>query len=272
MLHMAPTGSTAVTTPGEDISCRQDLVPFYDEHGFLILRQVFQPEEIDALASEAQTLLTRTELIDTANLRCRWQTDVASGECIFDCFDPVIDIGPVCRYFATDERILAPLRAIYRDTAHLFKDKLIFKRPGAKGYDLHQDFIGWDTFPESFVTVLVAIDATNATNGATEVFSGYHQQGYLSPRDGNYHPLTADAVDPARGVLLELEPGDVAFFGGFTPHCSGPNHSGQLRRQVCWSSNDGRDGGDQRAAHYREFEAWLRTKYAEYGKTGVWFR
>ena len=40
----------------------------------------------------------------------------------------------------------------------LFKDKLIFKRPGALGYGLHQDYIAWKSFPESFVTVIVAID------------------------------------------------------------------------------------------------------------------
>jgi len=259
-----PAARSAALTPEQ--------VRFYHDHGFLILRGVFTAEEIAALAAEAQTLLSRTELIDTQNLRCRWQTHVETEECIFDCFDPVIDIGPVCRYFAYDQRIIRPLEAIYDDTAHLFKDKLIFKRPGARGYALHQDYIGWESFPESFITVLVAIDGTHAENGATEVFSGYHQQGYLSPRDGNYHQLPEDSVDPARGTLLELEPGDIAFFGGFTPHRSGPNRSNAWRRQLYLSYNAGRDGGDQREAHYREFDAWLRTKYAEYGKHEVWFK
>lgn len=259
-----PAARSAALTPEQ--------VRFYHDHGFLILRGVFTAEEIAALAAEAQTLLSRTELINTQNLRCRWQTHVETEECIFDCFDPVIDIGPVCRYFAYDQRIIRPLEAIYDDTAHLFKDKLIFKRPGARGYALHQDFIGWESFPESFITVLVAIDGTHAENGATEVFSGYHQQGYLSPRDGNYHQLPEDSVDPARGTLLELEPGDIAFFGGFTPHRSGPNRSNAWRRQLYLSYNAGRDGGDQREAHYREFDAWLRTKYAEYGKHEVWFK
>ncbi len=253
-------------------SAADEQVRFYDAHGYLVIRQAFARDEIAALAAEAETLLSRTELINTANLRCRWQTDVTNGDCIFDCFDPVIDIGPVSRYFAHDERILAPLRAIYRDTAHLFKDKLIFKRPSAKGYDLHQDFIGWESFPESFMTVLIAIDATAAENGATEVFGGYHQQGYLSPRDGNYHQLADDAVDPNRGVLLELQPGDIAMFGGFTPHRSGPNRSQSWRRQLYLSYNAGSEGGDRREDHYREFGAWLKTKYAEYGKTDIWFR
>ena len=247
-------------------------IEHYHREGYLILRQVFAADEIAMLAAEAETLIARRELIDTQNIRCRWQDHIETGECTFDCFDPVIDIGPVCRYFAHDERLLAPLRAIYDDEAHLFKDKLIFKGPGSKGYDLHQDFIGWASFPESFITVIVAIDPTDAQNGATEVFPGQHLQGYLSPRDGEYHQLAADAVDTSHGVALELAPGDVAFFGGFMPHRSAPNRSERWRRQLYLSYNAGRDGGEQRDAHYREFHEWLVKKYAEYGKLGVYFR
>ena len=95
---------------------------------------------------------------------------------------------------AHDARIRGPLAAIYGDEACLFKDKLIFKPPGAKGYALHQDFMGWNGFPESFVTVLVPIDAADEENGCTEVFPGYHRQGCLSPCDGEYH-----GVDQRRG-------------------------------------------------------------------------
>src|SRR5262249_13648828 len=153
----------------------------------------------------------------------------------------VVDIGPVCRFFASDERILTPLRAIYEDDAFLIKDKLIFKQPGAKGFALHQDYIGWPGFPESFVTVILAIDAANAENGATEVFSAGHAQGCLSPRDGDYHPLAVDRVDEARRVLLEMQPGDLALFGGYMPHRSAPNYSRTTRRQLYLSYSAGRD-------------------------------
>ncbi len=66
----------------------------YFRDGFLIVRNVFDGDEIAALAAEADALAARTELIDTNNIRCRWQNN-AAGECTFDCFDPVIDIGPV---------------------------------------------------------------------------------------------------------------------------------------------------------------------------------
>jgi 2-aminoethylphosphonate dioxygenase len=261
-----------MTTDMAPIALSPEQIQSYHADGYLILRGVFCADEVAALASESQTLIAREELIDTANIRCRWQDHATTGECTFDCFDPVIDIGPVCRFVARDERIMAPLRALYDDDAYLFKDKLIFKRPGVKGYALHQDYISWKEFPESFVTVILAIDPTDEGNGATEVFPSYHRQGYLSAKDGDYHELAVDKIDPSRGIVLDLQPGDLAVFSGFTPHRSAHNSSDRWRRQLYLSYNAGRDGGDQRQAHYRQFHQWLKEKYAAYGKTDVYFR
>src|SRR5262245_46764848 len=250
-----------MSTISSDPTLTSEQLADYDRDGFLIVRRVFDADEVAALAAECDTLLKRQELIDTANIRCRWQNDGQTKECTFDCFDPVIDIGPVCRYFAYDPRILGVLSAIYDDEAHLFKDKLIFKRPGVTGYALHQDYISWKEFPQSFITVIVAIDPTHAGNGATEVFPGYHRQGYLSALDGDYHELPLDSVDLSTGVSLDLGPGDIALFGGFTPHRSAPNTSSASRRQLYLSYNAGRDGGEQRDAHYRQFHEWLVKKY-----------
>jgi hypothetical protein len=244
----------------------------YQEQGYLILRGVFNDAEIAAVATEAEGLLGRTDLIASDNIRCRWQPHVESGECLFETFDPVIDIGPECARLAADSRIHDVLACLYGEEGFLFKDKLIFKPPGARGYDLHQDFISWQTFPRSFVTVLVAIDPARCDNGCTEVFPGYHHAGYLSPADGDYHPLPPETVDEARAVPLDLEPGDVAFFGCFTPHRSAPNRSPRWRRQLYLSYNALSDGGERRTQHYQEFHHWLKGKYAEYGKRNVYFR
>ncbi|QGJ69236.1 Phytanoyl-CoA dioxygenase, peroxisomal [Planctomycetales bacterium 10988] len=249
-----------------------EMIARYHEEGFLIVRDLFSAEEVGALAAEAESLIDRQELIDSDNIRCRWSNHHETEECLFDCFDPVIDLAPVCNYFANDKRILSILNAIYQEPAHLFKDKLIFKKPGVRGYALHQDYIGWDSFPESFVTAIVAIDKTTKENGATEVFPCLHQQGYLSPRDGQYHELSLEHIDESQGVPLELSPGDLALFSGFTPHRSSPNYSDQWRRQLYLSYNSASDGGDQRKAHYQEFHQWLHEKYAEYGKTEVYFQ
>ena len=243
----------------------------YEGQGFVVVRSLFRPSDIDRAVAEAERLVGRTDLISTRNLRCRWQNNVVTGECQFETFDPVIDIGLVCRELAHDARLLAVLAEVYGEEACLFKDKLIFKPPGVKGYGLHQDWIAWPGFPRSFLTVLVPIDASSVANGCTEVFPGYHKNGTLSPEDGHYHELSLDLIDESKGVLLELEPGDVAIFGGFTPHRSAPNRSDGGRRQLYLSYNKLSDGGEQRSKHYAEFHRWLRVKYADYNKTDVYF-
>lgn len=245
---------------------------FYHEQGYVILRNLFPAELMAEASAEADTLLGRDDLISVENLRCRWQTNVHTGTCEFETFDPVIDIGPVCRRLAHDARLLAALAALYGEEACLIKDKLIFKPPGVKGYGLHQDWIAWPGFPRSFLTVLIPFDRADAGNGCTEVFPGYHHNGSLSVEDGQYHELPLDLIDESRGVALELDPGDAAIFGGFTPHRSAPNRSERWRRQLYLSYNKRSDGGPQRERHYEEFHRWLRAKYDEHGKKNLYFR
>jgi len=84
--------------------------------------------------------------------------------------------------------------------------------------------------------------------------------------------LPDDAVDPARGVMLDLAPGDVALFSGFTPHRSASNASTHWRRLLHLSFNRLSAGGERREAHYAEFRGWLQTQYAAYGKAENYFR
>jgi ectoine hydroxylase-related dioxygenase (phytanoyl-CoA dioxygenase family) len=262
---------TAETATLRALTPRQ--VEDYRRDGFLVLRSVFGPGEAAELAAEADRLLNeRAGLIDKQNMRCRFQPHHESGECLFETFDPVIDLAPVCRRVAYDGRILDALADLYGEPTCLFKDKLIFKPPGAKGYVLHQDFIAWPGFPRSFVTVLVPIDAADAGNGCTECFAGYHHAGPLAPEDGQFHELPADLFEASRGVKLELRPGDVAIFGGFTPHRSDPNRSPGWRRQLYLSYNALSDGGEQREKHYAEFHEFLRKKYGEFQITDTYFR
>jgi len=244
----------------------------YDRDGFVVVRSLFEPDEMADAAAEAGRLLVECEhLKSVKNLRCRWQDNVFTGACTFETFDPVIDISPVCRRLALHTRLLAVLRELYGEPACLFKDKLIYKPPGVKGYGLHQDWIAWSGFPRTFLTVLVPFDAADRDNGCTVVYPGYHHDGPLTPQDGKYHELPAEVVDESRAIPLVLEPGDVAVFGGFTPHRSDPNVSTRWRRQLYLSYNALRDGGDQRDKHYQEFHAWLRKKYAEHNKTDTYF-
>lgn len=243
----------------------------YQREGYTVAPGLFSLDEIAVVSEEANRLLGQRHRIDFNNLRCRWTNHYQTQECRFDCFDPVTDLSPPIADLARHPRLLSFLRELYGEDACLFKDKLIYKPPGASGYSLHQDYISWPSFPKSFVTVLIAIDPSTDENGATEIYPGLHRGGYLSPRDGDYHDLDESAVDGVEGVRLCLNSGDVAVFHGMLPHRSAPNKSDRWRRQLYLSYNARSDGGDQRDAHYAEFRAWLKQKYAQFGKHETYF-
>lgn len=244
----------------------------WERDGYVIVRRLFDPAEITEASIDADRIRDEFKpLIDVKNIRCRWQDNVFTGDCQFDAFDPIIDLSPFCRELAYDRRLFDLLADLYAEPACLFKDKLIYKLPGAKGYGLHQDWIAWERFPRSFLSVLVPLDPSDEANGCTLVYPGYHNAGPLTPSDGHYRELPVGTVDEAMATPLVLQPGDIAVFGGFTPHRSNPNLSDRPRRQLYFSYTKRSDGGDLRDQHYQDFHVYLKAKYAEYGKTDTYY-
>jgi hypothetical protein len=222
---------------------------------------------------ELDTLRRRPDAIcSTENLRCRYKPDLGTGEMRLEAIDPVVDVLHCCRMLAEHVAVLAPVVAIYGEPGCLFKDKLVLKPPGVAGYGLHQDWIAWPGFPRTFLTVLVPFDSANVENGCTIAYRGYHHHGSLSAEDGQYHELPPLTVDEGRAVPLELDPGDIAIFGGFTPHRSALNQSGRWRRQLFLSYNALSDGGAFRDAHYEQFQRWLLDRLPAARRAGVYFR
>ena len=270
-LHQLTT-KTTVKSSRQPKVLTSEQVRAYDDEGYLILRNVFTQDKVALLGEEGDRIAREhSDLIDQKNLRVRFNPHVVNGAPVFEVFDPIADLSSLADEVAHDPHLFKILHDIYGEPAELFKEKLIYKQAGAIGATLHQDWIGWPSFPESFLTVLVAIDSFTHESGATEVYPGLHKNGYLSPKDGQHHLLSADAMG-AKPVPLLLEPGDIAIFGCFTPHRSAANTSPVSRRGYFISYNASSDGGDQYKKHYSEFHDWIRAKSPAEIRDQLFFR
>ncbi len=238
--------------------------------GYLHLSGAFSADEVAAWHAEADRLLA-SDLVHEDNLRTRFRP-LPDGGRIVEKFDPVVDASPVFRAVAEDPRILGPLADLFGEPALLFKDKLIFKPAGADGYGAHQDYTWWQPFPsEKLVSVMVAVDGADATNGGLEVVPERYDRFFLTP--GEMRGLTADdlaAHDVADWRLVVTSPGDVLIFHCLTPHRSGRNTSDRSRRQF-YPSYAAASYGDLHAMHYEHYRWYVERGLSDEDKARLFF-
>ncbi|HEU4799793.1 MAG TPA: phytanoyl-CoA dioxygenase family protein [Gemmatimonadales bacterium] len=196
----------------------------YRSRGFVSLHGRFSPEEIAAWRDERDRL-TAGFAHATAERYQRRRT--VGGAMVTDRIDPVCDVSPVFAGLTADDRILAPVGELLGEAPALLKAKLIVKRPGTAGYGLHQDFPYWAWLgvpAEEMVSVMVAIDPSDATNGGLEVFPGLHHER-LQPSPDDPRDIDEQVMDLAAGSIPGLAAGDLLVFHSLTPHRSAANTS-----------------------------------------------
>jgi 2-aminoethylphosphonate dioxygenase len=215
-----------------DTTPRHIFVEEYRESGFRVLRGVFGFDEVGVLRGECDRLWATAGLFDVDNLRTH-AMGRDTGDAV-DRLDPVIDLSAAFAALADHQRVRELASTVLGEEARLFKDKLIFKPPGFRGYGLHQDYTYWQSLApaEALATVIVAIDPATAENGAVEAFPGVRE--LLTP-PGQIRDVEDSQVDTSCGELLELRPGDVALLHPCTPHRSARNATASMRRHLLLS-------------------------------------
>jgi 2-aminoethylphosphonate dioxygenase len=238
----------------------------YRDDGFVLVRGLFTAPEAEAWVGECERL-EASGLMHPDNLR----THVLHSTRPPDRLDPVVDLSPVFRELAFGERLTALAGELLGDDAVLFKDKLIFKPAGTRGYLAHQDYAYWQWLPAppaALVTVLVALDAATVENGAVELFAGFHDRLLTEPGGPADVP---DGVLPERGLLAETAPGDVVGFHSLTPHRSGDNRTSLPRRQLFLSYGAARYG-DLYRRYYDGLQASVLAAMAPDARARAYFR
>lgn len=207
-----------------------DEVAHYRRDGFVVARNVIGSAEVDALRVEWQRLWRDAEA-DLDRPGVFWRKHDRLGR-IADRLDPVCTISAQFAAISDDPRMRALAAAALDAPGTLFKDKLITKPPGTFGYDLHTDYAYWTDLgvpAEEFVTLSLALDASDETNGGVEVFPGLHTRT-LAPHPEDSLDLDPLAIEGAASRVPALDAGDVLLFDSRIPHRSAANRSDRARR------------------------------------------
>ncbi len=214
----------------------QEQTEFYNENGYLVLRELFPEAEIAEL---------RKDLFDkvsepwdgSCKLGIGYERDKADK-------DPQNPLGV---YFVMasqllgdrwvklclDERLVMPMVDLLGPNVNLHDQKIPMKPPGhVSNQRWHQDWTYERHDRPELAAVLLYLDATGPDAGATKIAPGTHLNGEIPcEREGHANSI-ADEVIGDNWIQPEMNPGDAIIIHTYLAHSVGDNHSDETKSMV----------------------------------------
>ncbi len=111
----------------------------------------------------------------------------------------------------------------------LYWDQAVYKKPTTDAsFPWHQDNGYAFVVPQQYLTCWIALSDATVDNGCPWVVPGLHKMGTL------HHELTETGFvcldDPPGALPIPVSTGDIVVFSSLTPHCTGPNRTGDTRK------------------------------------------
>ncbi|HLQ32297.1 MAG TPA: phytanoyl-CoA dioxygenase family protein [Chloroflexota bacterium] len=216
-------------------SLAQSELAAFERDGYAIVRGLFTTGEID-------------ELIETFNALHARGAIPGCFEAIPEAEDP-LDVYPrmmhphrisqVAMHYMLHPKLEPILYALLNEPPIAAQSMFYWKPPSARGQALHQDNYYLRVSPGTCLAAWLALDRADRENGGLFVAPGSHKLELFCPEEadlsvsfaGEYVPLPKGLAE----VPVDLDPGDVLFFGGSLIHGSQPNRkSDRFRRSfIC---------------------------------------
>lgn len=224
----------------------EDQMKLFKEQGFLVVDNLFTPEECDEINARAVDAVTGKVQLAKYNAVYMEPEAIEQGLTSDAHPDPayLFKIGhamhvddPVFRYYAMHENILDTLEQLTAPDLKCVQSMYIDKPSNiGVGQPYHQDSYYIKMDPDSLIAVWVACDNVDETNGCLHVVPGSHHDPIhphdtpIDPKQRKYFVEVLSARERAE-VTCRLPKGGAVFFLGKLLHRSGNNHTPDRQRR-----------------------------------------
>jgi len=200
-----------------------------EEDGFVILRNVFSREFLDARRRILESLISYAEKNYYDEFERYYLRHRADQGVLYDLFQRHPEFDEMVR----NPIILEALTEVLGEDITLYENSLVYKPKGKRnGVPWHQDFVSRPEETRKFIA-WCAIDDVTRDTGALKVVPGSHKLGFLPWHrvEGETHHdrINLTGVDTSAAIHVELSPGDVLIFNQLLVHCSDEMSTDELR-------------------------------------------
>lgn len=217
---------------------RANNINFFKINGYLKLTKVFSSEDIIKLKKYVDEI----EKYKEKKNKYMIYYEKFKGISFLTRTENFLPYHKKLRELIKEKKISSLVDTLINQKSILFKDKINWKYPKAKGFQPHQDAQVWESlYPKikTFLSLSISIDKTNKENGSLEVVKQMHRNGLLG---SNKSAIKNKLVKKMKWKRIDTKPGDIIFFDSYTPHRSGNNLSKSSRRIIYLTYNALKDG------------------------------
>jgi ectoine hydroxylase-related dioxygenase (phytanoyl-CoA dioxygenase family) len=232
----------------------------FDRDGYVLLRQLFDDTEMEALLRYARG---DDQLASEAYVR----QDATGGQSRLAVRNDLDDASPYTAVVRS-QRTAGLMAGLLGDEVYHYHHKMMLKEPRVGGaWEWHQDYGYWYAngclYPD-MGSCLIAVDRATKENGCLQVLKGSHVIGRVDHgKSGDQAGADMDRVNAAIArhelVYCEMAPGDSLFFHANLLHRSDKNESDHARWSLicCYNTrhNDPYFTGG-RHPNYAPLEIW----------------
>jgi ectoine hydroxylase-related dioxygenase (phytanoyl-CoA dioxygenase family) len=219
----------------------QAQVEQFQEQGFLIVENVLEPDELEAMRQRVDEI-ARGELPVGSRIKRQVEPAIARGEGMAPTTDPEAQLrkmtgmalggDEVFAAHARRPRIVAIMQALLGPDLTLFQDQMFMKVPrvgSRQPYHQDQPAGFYIDPPDQLITCWTALDESTEENGCLRYLSGSHKLGPLPAEQRKEYEEKALRGE-LRDVPLILKPGGCGIHHGWLLHASNVNLSDKRRR------------------------------------------
>jgi ectoine hydroxylase-related dioxygenase (phytanoyl-CoA dioxygenase family) len=205
----------------------------YERDGFLLVRNLFTAEEVEALREHYMALRVAGAYPgDTAGV------DIGSADPL-KRFPRMIHMhrwDETSLQWMIDSRLDEVMTALHGRSPYAVQTMLYFKPPGARGQALHQDQFYLKVEPGTCIAAWLSLDPADEENGCLEVIPGSHRLPVLCTEKADttvsFTDVTVPVPEGTKPAPVKMSAGDVLFFHGSLIHGSYPNRTADRFRRA----------------------------------------
>ncbi len=211
-------------------SLTPDLIDCFRSDGFVVVPDVLTESELARFGAAVDAGVARRTCRDTRQLAEKSRYEQSFIQCQ-NLWEDSPDVRLLTFHSGVTE---TAARLLGVDAIRIWHDQALYKEPGGRETDTHQDQPYWPIAETDTITAWIPFEGSTLQSGAMGYLPGSHKLGirkfvniFIGPTED---PLSMDGLKDLDPVYVEVPPGAVAFHHGLTFHLALPNATDRTRR------------------------------------------